>query len=45
MDDTIRGGKITLNSVNKPVTYLVGVDGKKGAVGNYRLSGECRRGR
>lgn len=42
MDDTKRGGKIKLNSVMKPATYLIGVDGKKGAVGNYRLSVECR---
>lgn len=45
MDATKRGGKIKLNSVTKPVTYLVGVDGKKGAVGNYRLSVECRQSR
>lgn len=45
LDDTPRGGKIKLNSVTKPVTYLIGVDGKKGAVGNYRLAVECRRGR
>ena len=42
MDDSKRGGKIRLNSVMKPATYLIGVDGKKGAVGNYRLSVECR---
>ena len=45
MDATARGGKIKLSSVKKPVTYLVGIDGKKGAVGNYRLSVECRQGR
>ncbi len=45
MDDSPRGGRIKLNAVNKPVTYLVGVDGKKGAVGNYRLSVTCRQSR
>ena len=43
MDDTKRGGTIKLNSVKKPITYLIGVDGKKGAVGNYRLSVQCRQ--
>jgi len=45
MDDTKRGGQIKLNSVNKAVNYLVGVDGKKGAEGNYRISVACRTNR
>ncbi len=45
MDDSPRGGRIKLTAVNKPVTYLVGVDGKRGAVGNYRLSVTCRQNR
>jgi hypothetical protein len=45
MDDSPRGGAISLNSTTKPITYLVGVDGKKGAIGNYRLSVQCQKGR
>lgn len=43
MDTTPRGGRVKLTSIQKPVNYLVGVDGKKGAIGNYRLSVQCRK--
>ena len=33
---------IKLSSVGKDITYLVGVDGKKGASGNYRIMVQCR---
>jgi len=45
MEDTPRGGAIKLTAVNKPVNFLVGVDGKKGATGNYRISVTCRQNR
>jgi len=42
MDTSPRGGEIKLSSVGKDGNYLVGVDGKKGATGNYRISVQCR---
>jgi len=42
MDTSPRGGRIRLSSVGKDITYLVGVDGKKGVSGNYRISVQCR---
>ena len=41
-DTTRRGGSITITSVNRPEKHLVWVDGKHGAVGNYRLEVKCR---
>ncbi len=42
MDDSSGSGTVLGTAVDKPYTYLVGVDGKKGAVGNYRLTVTCR---
>ena len=42
MDDSAGSGTVLGTAVDKPYTYLVGVDGKKGAVGNYRLTVTCR---
>jgi hypothetical protein len=42
MDTTPRGGRVKLTSIGKDINYLVGVDGKKGATGNYRISVQCR---
>ena len=42
MDDSTGGGTVRGTAVDKPYTYLVGVDGKKGAIGNYRLTVTCR---
>ena len=36
-----RGGYMTITTVEKPETYLIGVDGKQGAHGNFRLAIEC----
>jgi hypothetical protein len=41
MDISPRGGKVTMTAVNKPVTYLVGITGKQGVRGNFRLSIQC----
>lgn len=41
MDVGRKGGKLRLNAVGKDWYYLVGVDGKDGATGNYRLSVRC----
>ena len=41
-DDNPEGGKpIVVTTVDREQTYLVGVDGKHGAQGNFRLSVEC----
>ena len=40
--DTHEGdGKLILTTVTKAQTYLIGVDGKEGAAGNFRLSIQC----
>jgi hypothetical protein len=36
------GGKVTITSVNREETHLVWVDGKHGAIGNFRLEVKCR---
>lgn len=41
MDVGRRGGKLRLNAVGKDWTYLVGVDGKGGQTGNYKLRVRC----
>ncbi|MCB9777291.1 MAG: hypothetical protein H6742_01840 [Alphaproteobacteria bacterium] len=41
MDTGRKGGKLRLNAVGKDTRYLVGVDGKNGATGNYRISVKC----
>ena len=41
MDTSDRGGKIHVTTVNKPQTYLLVVDGKHGAEGNFRLDVKC----
>lgn len=41
-DTSRRGGSILITTVNKPEKHLVWVDGKHGAVGNYRLEVKCR---
>jgi len=35
------GGYMTLTTVGKPQTFLLGVDGKDGETGNFRLSVKC----
>lgn len=41
MDIGRKGGKLRLNAVGKDWYYLVGIDGKAGVTGNYRLSVKC----
>jgi len=41
MNDRPGGGSFILTTVTKPQTYLVGVDGKYGAKGNFRLEIRC----
>ncbi len=41
MDTKEGDGAIILTTVTKPQTYLVGVDGKEGASGNFRLTIQC----
>ena len=41
MDIGRKGGKLLLNAVGKDWYYLVGIDGKNGATGNFRLSVKC----
>jgi hypothetical protein len=41
-DVSRRGGQILITTVDKPETHLVWVDGKYGAVGNFRLEVKCR---
>ncbi len=41
MDISRKGGKLRLNAVGKDWVYLVGVDGKGGVSGNFRLSVKC----
>ncbi len=42
MDDSKGSGTVKGTAVDKPYTYLVAVDGKKGVKGNFRLTVECR---
>lgn len=41
MDTKRGGGKVRMTTVNNPQTYLLVVDGKKGAEGNFRLTVKC----
>ena len=41
MDTHDGGGSIRMTTVDKPQVYLVGVDGKQGAAGNFRLTVVC----
>ncbi|NOY25050.1 MAG: hypothetical protein GXP62_04170 [Oligoflexia bacterium] len=41
MDTSRKGGKLRLNAVGRDWYYLVGIDGKGGATGNYRLKVKC----
>ncbi len=41
MDTHGGGGKLTLTTVTKAQTFLVGVDGKNGDEGNFRISVSC----
>ena len=41
MDTDSGGGSIRMTSVDKPEIYVVAVDGKQGASGNYRLTVTC----
>ena len=43
VDTTPRGGSVTMTAVNKEETYIVVIDGKKAAEGNYRLKIECEK--
>lgn len=40
-DRTPRGGKVTMVSTEREENYLIAVDGKGGAVGNFHLRIEC----
>lgn len=42
MDTDVGDGKIVVTTVNNEQTYLIGVDGKDGAEGNFRLTIVCR---
>ncbi len=41
MDVSSRGGSVQVATVDRAQTYLIAVDGKQGAVGNFRLSVDC----
>lgn len=41
MDTHEGGGKIRMTTVDNPQIYVVGVDGKNGATGNFRLTVVC----
>lgn len=41
MDTSRGGGNVRMTTVNQPQRYLIGVDGKEGAIGNYRLTVKC----
>lgn len=43
MDVSKGGGEIMVQTVDNAQRYLVGVDGKNGATGNFRLTVECRQ--
>ena len=45
MDVSPGGGTLRLTATDRPVHYLIGVDGKNGASGNFRLSVNCFLGR
>lgn len=41
MDTHDGGGTVRLTTVDKPQVYVIGVDGKQGAAGNFRLTVTC----
>ncbi|MDP6933309.1 MAG: hypothetical protein QGG40_10355 [Myxococcota bacterium] len=41
MDTSVGNGYVRMTTVTKAQTYLVGVDGKNGATGNFRLTVRC----
>ena len=41
MDEHPGGGHIRMTTVDKPQVYTVGVDGKQGQTGNFRLTVKC----
>jgi len=41
MDVSSGGGRITVATVDRPQRYILAVDGKNGAEGNFRLTVEC----
>ena len=43
MDVTRGGGTVIVTAVDNPLYVLVGVDGKNGATGNFRLTVDCRK--
>ena len=42
MDNDVGDGKLVLTTVHNAAQYLVGVDGKNGEQGNFRLTISCR---
>jgi hypothetical protein len=42
MDTDVGDGKITITTTKNEQSYLIGVDGKEGAEGNFRLTIVCR---
>ena len=40
-NDKPGGGYLTITTVERPETYLIGADGKNGAHGNFRMAIEC----
>ena len=42
MNTKMDGGSLRLTTVNNPQTYLIAVDGKQGAFGNFRLTVNCK---
>ena len=42
MDTDVGDGKIVVTTTDNPQTYLIGVDGKNGEEGNFRLTIVCR---
>lgn len=45
METNDGSGKVMVTTVDKARNYLVAVDGKRGATGNFRLTVECLQGR
>ncbi|MFT5682093.1 MAG: hypothetical protein ACI8RZ_003011 [Myxococcota bacterium] len=41
MDTHLGGGSVTMTTVTRAQKYLIAVDGKKGATGNFELAVEC----
>lgn len=41
MDDSKGGGSVRITTVNRGQTFLLGVDGKHGATGNFQIDVKC----